>query len=90
MLNSDALIERGAVATQAREYIEQLITQIRELLLDRLINLAPDQTLLFTIYKAQLQCLDDIPAAVTADINAGIQAIGQMQRGDTQPQNGIL
>jgi hypothetical protein len=89
VLDSDALITRGAEAEQAREYINSIVSGAKELILDRLISLAPDQTLLFTIYRAQMLCLDDISTVVEADISAGRSAILTAQ-GEYHTQNGIL
>lgn len=90
-MTGDELITRGAEAEQARDYVLALVSGAKDLILDRLINLAPDQTLLFTIYKSQLQCLDDIPAVVESDIRAGREAIDELQGGTpATAQNGIL
>lgn len=89
MLDTE-LLDRGAQAEQAKPYIGSVIQSAKELVLDRLINLPPDQTMMFTIYRSQLICFEDILTVVETDIRNSRTALARIQ-GDTDTQNqGIL
>jgi hypothetical protein len=89
MLDNEALMNKGAEAEQAWEYVSQLVESAKEQMFDRIMALAPDQTLHFTILKAQLQALDDVILVLEADIANGKGAIQRIQ-GETSQKAGIL
>lgn len=85
----EELMNRGAEAEAAKPYIESVVKGAKDMILDRLINLAPDETMLFTVYRSQIICFDDILTVVEADIMKGREAIEIIQ-GETSPTKGIL
>lgn len=89
MLDNDALMNKGAEAEQAWAYVSQLVETAKEQIFDRIMALAPDQTLLFTVYKSQVQALDDVMLVLEGDINNGKNAILRLQ-GEASQKAGIL
>lgn len=83
------MMERGAAAENASDYVKTIIKEAKEIILDRIVALQPDQTILFTVYKSELIALDDILSVLAADIINGKNAISEIQNAETR-QNGIL
>lgn len=90
MLTEDELMARGAEAEQALAYVIGLMDRVNGIILDHIINLAPDDTMRFTVYRSQMLCLDDVLATVAADIKAGQRLIEDMQGNVETLNNGIL
>lgn len=90
MLDDRELMTRGGQAELAKPYIIALVTGAKELILDRLITLAPDQTTLFTVYRSEMLALDDIITTVESDIANGQNAINRVQGNEPAQKAGIL
>jgi hypothetical protein len=88
-MNDELLLARAAEAAQAKPYIETVINEAKNLIFDRIMGLAPDQTIYFTVYKSQMVCLDDILSVLEADITNGQNALARLQ-GETEQKGGIL
>lgn len=89
-MTDNELMDRGAQAEQAKPYIASVLDQAKGMILDRLITLAPDQTMLFTVYRSQILYLDDILALVEGDIREGQNAIDRIQGNAPIQKAGIL
>ena len=89
-MTDDALMALGAEAKQAKPYVTSLMDRVKGIILDHIINLAPDDTMRFTVYKSQMLCLEDVLATVEADVKAGQRVIEEMQGSATASSNGIL
>jgi len=90
MQTKQEIMDRGYQAEQALPYLTSVTAIAREMLLDRMMNLKPDQTMMFSIFSSQMQCLDDILMLVQGDINDGQAVINQLQENTPETGSGIL
>ena len=88
MLDSE-VADRGFRAEQALPYLEEVLKTAKDAILDRFMELLPDETYKFTVLKSHLLCLDEIASLVHGDIEEGKRAIDRVQGNDTQ-KGGIL
>jgi hypothetical protein len=89
MLTDEQLMNRGAEAEQSRDYIVTVIDHAKDMILDLIMNLSPDETMKFSILKSEILGINELLSIVEADINEGRAAIQRIQ-GTTPLGNGIL